>query len=102
MYHQISSLSSEVSFLCTKYANLFKDELGTVNSHKATIQVNVGVIPKFHKTRPVPYRLEYEGILIKANHSTWAAKVVAVLKNMAITYLCRLKGIIVNKSVDVD
>ena len=53
----------------TKYANFFKDELGIVNSHKATIQVNVRVIPKFHKTWPVPYRLEYEGILKKVNHS---------------------------------
>ena len=70
-----------------------------MNSHKATIQVNVGVIPKFHKTQPVPYSLEY---VIKANHSTWAAKVVAVPKNMAITYLWELKGIIVNKQVDVD
>ena len=33
MCHQISSFSSKVFSLCTKYANLFKDELSNVSIH---------------------------------------------------------------------
>ena len=112
MCHQISSLSSEVSSLCTKYANLFKDELGTVSSHKATLQVNPEAMPKFHKARPVLFaikdaigaeldRLECEGIL-KVNHSTWAAPIVAVPKKDGKFRICGDYKVTVNKSLDID
>ena len=76
IFHQISSPLTELSSLCTKYANIFKDELGTVSSHKAILQVNPEATTKFHKARPVPFaikeavgaeldRLECEGILKK-------------------------------------
>ena len=72
--HQNSSPLAELSFLCTKCGNVFKDELGTVSAHNATLQVNSEAALKFHKTRPVPFavkeavgaeidRLECEGIL---------------------------------------
>ena len=91
IFHQISSPLTELSSLCTKYANIFKDELGTVSSHKAILQVNSEATPKFHKARPVPFaikeavggeldRLECEGILKKVDHSVWAAPIVAVPK----------------------
>ena len=113
MCHQISSLSSEVSSLCTKYANLFKDELGTVSSHKATLQVNPEAMPKFHKACPVPFaikdaigaeldRLECEGILKKVNHSTWAAPIVAVPKKDGKFRICGDYKVTVNKSLDID
>ena len=53
-----------------------------MSSQKATFQVNPEAIPKFQKTSPVPYRLEYDSILKKVNHSTWAAPIVAVPDNM--------------------
>ena len=51
IFHQISSPLTELSFLCTKYANIFKDKLGTISSHKAILQVNSEATPKFHKAR---------------------------------------------------
>jgi len=90
IYFQTSPLT-ELSSLFTKYANLFKDELGTVSSHKATLQVHPKAIPKFHGAHPVPFaikdatgaeqgRLEQEGILVKVDHSAWAAPIVTVSK----------------------
>ena len=80
IFHQVSTPLTELSSLFTKYANIFKDELGIVSSHKATLQVNSEAMPKFHKAHPVPFaikeavgaeldRLECEGILKKVDHS---------------------------------
>ena len=44
--HQNSSPLTEVSSLCTRYADIFKDELGTVSAHKATLKVNSEAAPK--------------------------------------------------------
>ena len=91
IFHQNSSPLTEVSSLCTKYADIFKDELGIVSAHRATLQANSEAAPKFHKARPVPFaikeavgaeldRLECEGILKKVDHSVWAAPIIAVPK----------------------
>lgn len=52
------SALTEVSSLCTKYASLFKDELGTVSLHKAVLQVHLETIPKFCKAHPVPFAIK--------------------------------------------
>ena len=58
IFHQNSSPLTEVSSLCTKYADIFKDELGIVSAHKATLLVNSEAAPKFHKERPVPFTIK--------------------------------------------
>lgn len=79
--------------LLDKHKAIFKDELGTVETYKATLQVRPDAQPKFYKPRPVPFatkdaigaeleRLEAEGILERVSHSTWAAPIVAVPKKM--------------------
>ena len=107
-WHNIFHLvSSELSSLCTKYANIFKDEQGTVSSNKATLQVNPEAMPKFHKARPVPSaikeevgaeldRLECEGILNMVDLSVWAAPIVAVPKKDGYKVTVNIK------SLDID
>ena len=62
--------------LLHEYDSLFKDELGTVTSHKATLRVRPDATPRFFKPRPVPYatkeaigdeldRMEQQGIIQK-------------------------------------
>ena len=78
-WQQINKVTkSDLYMLFDKYKNIFKEELGTVSSHKATLQVCPGASPKFHKARPVPFaikeavgaqldHLESEGILVKVS-----------------------------------
>ena len=64
-----------------------------MSSWKATFQVNPEAIPKFQKASPVLYRLEYDGILKKVNHSTWAAPIVAVPEKMVNSVLVGITSI---------
>ncbi len=75
--------------LLQEHDSLFKDELGTVTSHKATLRVRLDATPRFFKPGPVPYatkeaigdeldRLEQQGIIQKIPSSDWAAPLVAV------------------------
>ena len=76
----------------SKYADVFKEGLGTFSNYKAKIKVEADATPKFCKARTVPYamhqkvgeeidRLVSEGTLEPVDHSDWAAPVVAVLKS---------------------
>ena len=89
--HQTISATSDLHSLLTKYSNLFKDELGTVTTYKATLQVQPDTTPKFHKARPILFaikdtigaeqnHLEGERILQRVSHSDWAAPIVAIPK----------------------
>ena len=85
--HQIILATSDLHALLTKYSNLFKDELGTVTTYKAALQVQPDATPKFRKACPIFFaikdavgaelnRLEGEGILQRVNHSDWAALII--------------------------
>ena len=99
--------------LFDKYKNIFKEELGIVSSHKATLQVRPGASPKFHKARPVPFaikdalgahldHLESEGILVKVKHSDWAAPIVAVPKQDGKFRICGDYKVTLNAALDID
>ena len=101
---------SDLYMLFDKYKNIFKEELGTVSSHKATLQIRPGASPKFHKACPVPIaikeavgaqldHLESEGILVKVKHSDWAAPIVAVPKQDG---KFRDYKVTVNAALDID
>ena len=110
VFHQISSSLTELSSLCTKYANIFKNELGTVSSHKATLQVQPEAISQ---GSPVPFaikeavgaeldRLECEGIIKKVDHSVWPAPIVVVPKKDGRYRICGDYKVTVNRSLDID
>ena len=75
------------------YKEVFRGELGTMNSVKAELKLKENVIPKFHRPQPVPFalkgaveqelaQLEEKGILKKVSHISWVASVVPATKKM--------------------
>ena len=75
--------------LLQQHQEVFRDELGTVFSFQASLQMKTDATPKFFKPHPVPFaikeaigceldRMQKEGIIEKIEHSEWAAPIVAV------------------------
>ena len=78
--HQTILATSYLHSLLTKYSNLFKDELGTVTTYKAALQIQPDTTPKFRKACPILFAnkdavrakfncLEGVGILQRVSHS---------------------------------
>ena len=110
---EIKKVSLELDTLLSKYKNLFKEELGTVQNYQVKLHVKSEAPPKFCKARAVPHalkepiereleRLEHLKIIEKANHSEWAAPVVPVLKPDGNIRLCGDYKITINPVLDVD
>lgn len=96
-----------------KYADLFKDELGTLKAVKATIQVKPDARPRFFKSRPLPFamksqvekeleRLEETGIISPVKHSEWATPIVPVGKRDKTLRLCGDYKVTVNEVADTE
>ena len=96
-----------------KHEEIFKDELGTVTSCKAKLQIRNDTQPKFCKARSVPFalretieqeldRLEASGIIKKVAHSEWAAPIVPVPKRDGKIRICGDYKVTINSSLDVD
>ena len=99
--------------LLERYEDLFREELGTVCSFKAKLQVRTDAKPKFCKARPVPFlikeaielelqRLESSGILKPVTHSEWAAPIVVVPKKNGRFRLCGDYKVTANPVLDID
>ena len=95
--NQINSLSYQS--LLDQYSEVFNNELGTLRSTQAHLEVQPNSKPKFCKPRQVPFalkeplereltRLEGLGILQKVKHSEWAAPVVVVPKGDGCLRVC--------------
>ena len=96
-----------------KYTDLFKGELGTVNTYHAKLHVNADAVPKFCKARTVPFaikaaieaeldQLESAGIITKVSHSDWAAPIVPVPKKNGRYRICGDYKITINQALEVD
>ena len=96
-----------------KYADIFADELGTMQPFRVTLQVREDAKPRFCKARSVPFatkeaieaeldRLESCGILEKVDYSLWAAPIVAVPKKDRNIRICCDYKVTVNQSLEVD
>ena len=55
---EIKKVSLELDTLLSKYKNLFKEELGTVQNYQVKLHVKSEVPPKFCKARAVAYALK--------------------------------------------
>ena len=110
---KIKKISLDLDTLLSKYKNLFKDELGTVQNYQVKLYVKPEAPPRFRKARAVPYalkepieqeleRLEHLKIIEKVNHSEWAAPVVPVLKPDGHIRLCGDYKIAINPVLDID
>ena len=78
---------------------VFSEGLGKIKGVQASLHVNPEAQPRFYKPRPVPYalrkkvgkeldRLEEEGVILKVQHSEWAAPIVPVLKPNGTVRIC--------------
>ena len=104
---------ARVESLLKEYDEIFQDELGTMNSIRATLKLKEDITPCFHRPRPLPFalkepveqelhRLEEAGILTKVSHSEWAAPVVPVPKKDGKVRLCGDYKVTVNQCLDID
>ena len=84
-------VESRLEKLINPYSEVFEEGLGTFTAPKAKIHVDVDAVPKFRKTRPVPYamkgkikeelkRLQEEGTIESVQFSEWAAPIVPIMK----------------------
>ena len=106
----LDTTQTRVKSLLEEYGEVFKDELGTMNSIRAELRVKEGATPRFHRPRPVPFalreaieqelhRLEESEILKKVDHCDWAAPIVPVPKK---DWLCSDYKVTINQALDVD
>ena len=81
--------------LSQKHEALFQDDLGTVSSYQATLNLKPDATPIFFKPRPVPFaikeaigqeldRMGKLGVIERINYSEWTAPIVAVPRRMDI------------------
>lgn len=96
-----------------KYADVFKDELGTLKGIKAAISVKPDAVPRFHKACVLPFakkervekeleRLEKDGVISPVKHSEWAAPVVPVTKRDGGLRLCGDYKVTVNMATNTE
>ena len=109
----LDTTQSRLKSLLQKYGDVFKDELGTMNSIRAELRVKADASPRFHRPRPVPFalkeavekeihRLEAAGILKKVSHCEWAAPIVPVPKKDGEVRICGDYKVTINGALDVD
>ena len=105
--------SPSYQILLDRYSEVFSDELGTLKSTQAHLEVQPNSKPKFCKPRQVPFslkeplekelsRLERLGIVQKIMHSEWAAPVVVVPKGDGCLRVCGDYKTTVNPVLVVD
>ena len=85
------ALAPELCDIFTQHSDIFAEELGKIEPFRVTLQVQSQAKPRFCKARSVPFAvkdeieaelncLESAGILIKVDHSPWAASIITVPK----------------------
>ena len=99
--------------LLANHAEIFIDELGTIQPFTASLQVQADATPKYFRPRTVPFalkhiieteleRLESCGILEKVDHSNWAAPIVVMPKKDGKVRICGDYKVTVNQALDID
>ena len=85
------SVEHRLQDLLTRYSDVFRDELGTIQSMKVKLHLQPKATPRFFKPHSVPFalkpaieeelvRLESSGIVQRVSTSDWAAPIVPVPK----------------------
>lgn len=104
---------ARLQVILDKYSDVFKDELGTMKSTTAKIQLNQDASPKFFKARPVPYalkpkveaeleRLQAVGTIEPVRFSEWATPIVPVPKPDQSVRICGDYKLTVNQASKLD
>ena len=106
-------VESRLEKLINPYSEVFEEGLGTFTAPKAKIHVDVDAVPKFRKTRPVPYamkgkieeelkRLQEEGAIESVQFSEWSAPIVPIMKSDNSIRICGDYKITVNQVSKLD
>ena len=109
----LDTTHTQVKSLLKEYDEIFRDELGTMNSIRASLKLKEDISPRFYRPRSLPFalkepveqelhRLEEAVILTKVSHSEWAAPIVPVPKRDGKVRLCGDYKVTVNQCLDVD
>lgn len=96
-----------------KYADVFKDELGTLHGTTVKLCVDPKARPRFFKPRPVPYamkakveaeldRLQQLGVIEPIEFSDWAAPIAPVLKDDGEVRICGDYKLTENQASQLD
>ena len=96
-----------------QYAEVFKDELGTVRDYFVKLMLKENAKPKFFRPTAVPYvikgtiekdldRLEKLGIIAKVTRAEWAAPIVAVPKADGSVCICGDYKDTINSQLEID
>ena len=95
--------------LLHEYADVFKEELGTITPIEVSLAVPSSAIPPrrvAYALRPLVEqeldRLEKAGALQRVDHSEWAAPIVTVPKRDVSVRICGDYKVTVNSCLDVD
>ena len=102
-----------MEILSQKHEALFQDDLGTVSSYQATLNLKPDATPKFFKTRLVPFaikeaigqeldQIEKQGVIERIYHSELAAPIVAVPKKDGHFHICGDFKVTINPCLAVD
>ena len=96
-----------------KYPKLFEKGIGTLNGYEANVTLKPNAVPRFHRTRPVPYalqkkvdneldRLQQEAILRPVDRSEWASPIVVVRKADGSVRVCGDYKVSINPYVETE
>ncbi|XP_037942535.1 uncharacterized protein K02A2.6-like [Teleopsis dalmanni] len=104
---------SQLNEVLEKHRIVFEPALGTIKQVKARLHLKQGAVPKFCKSRPIPFaqfekfkteaqRLRDRGIWKPIKFSQWASPIVLVTKPDGSLRICGDFKTTVNKQIDVD
>ena len=94
-----SGMEKKADHLVKEFASVFSEGIGTIINMTATFSVQDVSVPKFLKTRQVPYALkdeiekelnslEGQGVVSKVHTSEWATPIVPVMKKNGTVRIC--------------
>ena len=106
-------LKAEADKLFTKYKDLFEPALGTVPNFKAHIQLKNSAVPKYCKSRQIPFalfgkfkaeaeRLEQAGVWKRVKFSDWASPIVLTPKPDGSLRICTDFKVSINHQIDIE
>ncbi|XP_022226069.2 uncharacterized protein K02A2.6-like [Drosophila obscura] len=99
--------------LCNKYKEVFEPAIGTIKNFKASIYLKQNFVPKFYKSRPIPFaqmekfkeevkRLTDAGIWKAVKFSNWASPIVLAPKPGGALRICGDFKQGVNSQLDIE
>ncbi|KAJ8733760.1 hypothetical protein PYW07_014311 [Mythimna separata] len=108
-----STDSNSVRELLDKFPDLWRDELGSFNKFKVSLKLKENAVPKFFKSRTVPFalkdkveqeleRLKKLNILVPIDHAPYATPIVPVLKENGSVRIAGDFSVTLNKDLIIE